>query len=139
MYDAVSIAVKAALWNTTVPLVRSVCVDGNTIELDVSNELHDCERLNMKTAPVMVTMCKIGEQYVVDPSAAEEQCSVGAVVVAVSSGKFSTVLQTGTSSLQPSSLMQSLHMAQTVAQRLDEALFDILQTVEPNHDVGFLK
>lgn len=54
LFDAVSVAVKAALWNTQVPLVQSVHVDGNNVEMEVSQELHDCLRLDIKKAPVMV-------------------------------------------------------------------------------------
>lgn len=54
IYDAVSLAVKAALLDTLVPHVRSVTVDGNNIDMDVSDELHDCQKLNVSGAPVMV-------------------------------------------------------------------------------------
>jgi exosome complex component RRP42 len=141
LYDAVSIAVKTALWDTRIPLVRSVTVDGSNIDMDVSDELHDCQKLDVSAAPIMVTVCKIGEQCIVDPNVAEEQCSVGAVVIAVSRDKFSTVLQTGSGSLHPQTLLESLHMGQKVAHRLSEALSETLEEVKKsaNQDVGFLR
>lgn len=54
MYDAVSLAVKAALWDTRIPLVRSVVVDGKEVDMDVSEELSDCQQLDITGAPVMV-------------------------------------------------------------------------------------
>lgn len=54
LYDAVSIAVKTALWDTRIPLVRSVTVDGSNIDMDVSDELHDCQKLDVSGAPIMV-------------------------------------------------------------------------------------
>lgn len=54
MYDAVSIAVKSALWDTKVPLVRSVIIDGNNVDMDVSEELYDCQKLDVIGAPIMV-------------------------------------------------------------------------------------
>lgn len=54
IYDAVSLAVKAALTDTLVPHVRSVTVDGNNVDMDVCDELYDCDRLNVVGAPVMV-------------------------------------------------------------------------------------
>lgn len=54
MYDAVSIAVKAALWDTSIPLVRSVAIDGKDVDMDVSEELSDCKKLDVTGAPVMV-------------------------------------------------------------------------------------
>jgi exosome complex component RRP42 len=141
LYDAVSIAVKTALWDTRIPLVRSVTVDGSNIDMDVSDELHDCQKLDVSAAPIMVTVCKIGEQCIVDPNVAEEQCSVGAVVIAVSRDKFSTVLQTGSGSLHPQTLLESLQMGQKVAHRLSEALSETLEEVKKsaNQDVGFLR
>jgi exosome complex component RRP42 len=141
LYDAVSIAVKTALWDTRIPLVRSVTVDGSNIDMDVSDELHDCQKLDVSGAPIMVTVCKIGEQCIVDPNVAEEQCSVGAVVIAVSRDKFSTVLQTGSGSLHPQTLLESLQMGQKVAHRLSEALSEALEEVKKsaNQDVGFLR
>ncbi|XP_072399651.1 exosome complex component RRP42 [Diabrotica undecimpunctata] len=139
LFDAVSLAVKAALWNTQVPLVKNVNIDGNNVEINVSDELYDCKRLDVQNAPIMVTVCKIGEKCIVDPNAAEEQCSVGSVVVAVSGDKFSTVYQTGTGSLHPSTLIESLKLGLSVAQRLDEALWRTLEEVKPDQDIGFLK
>ncbi|KAJ8945342.1 hypothetical protein NQ318_009737 [Aromia moschata] len=138
LFDAVSLAVKAALWNTQVPLIRQIDIDGNNVELKVS-ELSDCQRLDVKTAPVMVTVCKIGEHCIVDPNVAEEQCSVGSIVVSVSENKFSTVLQTGTGSLHSSTLLDCLKLGYKVAQRLDDALWSTLSKIQPTEDVGFLK
>ncbi|XP_018568726.1 exosome complex component RRP42 [Anoplophora glabripennis] len=139
LFDAVSLAVKAALWNTQVPLIREVDTDGNNINLTVSDNLNDCQRLDVQNAPVMVTVCKIGEKCIVDPNVAEEQCSVGSIVVAVSGDKFSTVLQTGTGSLHPSTLVESLKLGLNVAQGLNEALWEALKLIKPNQDIGFLK
>ncbi|XP_057661974.1 exosome complex component RRP42 [Diorhabda carinulata] len=139
LFDAVSLAVKAALWNTQVPLVKNVNIDGNTVEINVSDELYNCTRLDVQKAPIMVTVCKIGEKCIVDPNAAEEQCSVGSVVVAVSGNKLSTVYQTGTGSLHPTTFLESINLGFRVAQRLDEALWESLDQIKPNQDVGFLK
>ncbi|XP_017778507.1 PREDICTED: exosome complex component RRP42 [Nicrophorus vespilloides] len=140
LYDAVSLAVKAALWDTRIPLVKSVVVDGNKVDMEVSDELFDCERLDVTGAPIMVTVCKIGDQCIVDPTTAEEHCSGGSVVVAVSKSNFSTILQTGGGSLHPMTLLESLKLGQTVAQRLDSTLINTLKQINDNStDVGFLK
>lgn len=139
LYDAVSLAVKAALWNTQVPLIKRVDIDGNNIELSVSDELYDCYKLDVTNAPVMVTVCKIGEKCIVDPNQAEEQCSVGSVVVSVSGNKFSAVLQIGTGSLHPATLIECLKLGHQVAGRLNEALLTTLSKIKLEQDVGFLK
>lgn len=139
LYDAVSLAVKAALWNTQIPLIKKVDVDGNNIELSVSDELYDCNKLDVANAPVMVTVCKIGDKCIVDPNQAEEQCSVGSVVVSLSGNKFSAVLQTGSGSLHSETLIECLKLGHQVGGRLNEALLGTLSKVKPDQDVGFLK
>lgn len=158
VYDAVSLAVKAALSDTLVPHVRSVTIDGNNVDMDVSDELHDCERLNVSGAPVMVnylqnetklprlnmfskqvTVCRIGDHCVIDPNSAEEECSVGALVVAIANGKFTTVLQTGAGSLHPSTLIEALKLGEEVAKELDETLLETLAQIDTNQEAGFLK
>lgn len=87
-----------------------------------------------------MTICKIGEQCVIDPNAAEEQCSVGAIVVAVANGKFAGITQTGSGSLHPSTLTESLKLGKEIAMQLDDVLLDILDGIRKRQDAsGFLK
>lgn len=58
--------------------------DGGSIDLTLSDDMFDCERLDIERVPNLVTICKIGEHCVVDPSAEEEVCSSASVVVGVS-------------------------------------------------------
>ncbi|XP_030752734.1 exosome complex component RRP42 [Sitophilus oryzae] len=139
LFDAVSLAVKAALFNTKVPLIKSVNIDGDNVELDVSDNVFDCERLDVTNAPVMVTVCKIGDNCVVDPNLAEEQCSVGSIVVAISQEYFSTVTSIGIGSLHAQTLCSSLELGQKVGIRLNEALMDTLSHITSDQDFGFLK
>ncbi len=84
LFDAVSLAVKAALFNTRVPKVQAALMDGGTVDLTLSDDPYDCERLKIDSVPLLVTICKIGEHCVVDPSAEEEACSSASLVVGVS-------------------------------------------------------
>lgn len=84
LFDAVSLAVKAALFNTRVPKVQAALMDGGQVDLTLSDDPYDCERLKIDSVPLLVTICKIGEHCVVDPSAEEEACSSASLVVGVS-------------------------------------------------------
>lgn len=77
-------AVKAALFNTRVPRVTAALMDGGNVDLELSDDPFDCDRLDIETVPLLVTICKIGDQCVVDPSAEEEVCSLASLVVGVS-------------------------------------------------------
>ncbi|KAK4876762.1 hypothetical protein RN001_009268 [Aquatica leii] len=138
LYDAVSLAVKAALWHTEIPRVLSVNLDGNNVELEVSEKIHDCIKLDVTSAPIMVTISKIGEHCVVDPSSAEEQCATAAVVVAISQNRFTTILQTGSGSLHPNTLIESLTLGSQIASQLDTALIEVLQQKSGEKPIGFL-
>lgn len=86
VFDAVSLAVKAALFNTRVPLVTAAIMDGGNVDLTLSDDPFDCERLQIENVPILVTICKIGDQCVVDPSAEEELCSSASLVVGICRG-----------------------------------------------------
>lgn len=84
MYDAVSLAVKGALFNTRLPKVTAALMDGANVDLTLSEDPYDSVRLQVESIPILVTICKIGEHCVVDPSAEEEVCSSASLVVGVS-------------------------------------------------------
>lgn len=96
LYDAVSLAVKGALFNTRLPKVTAALMDGGNVDLALSDDPFDCVRLQVDSIPILVTICKIGEHCVVDPSAEEEVCSSASLVVGVSvreeNGKFLAIL-----------------------------------------------
>lgn len=48
------------------------------------------------------------------------------------------VLQTGRGSLHPTTLKESLSLGYEVAQKLDNALLNVLKQVNKSSDVGFL-
>ena len=84
LFDAVSLATKAALFNTRIPRVSTAMMDGGSVDLILSDDPYDCDRIDIETVPLLVTMCKIGDHCIVDPSAEEEKCSSSSIVVGVS-------------------------------------------------------
>ena len=59
LFDAVSLAVKAALHNVRVPRVKAASVDGGTVDLQLSDDPFDCCHLDVSAAPCLVTLCKV--------------------------------------------------------------------------------
>lgn len=88
-----------------------------------------------------MTLCKIGEQCVVDPSNQEECCSSGSLVVSISGKTFTSVLKVGAGSFQINTLTKSLILGQTIAQELNKALMDALEEEKAKKSdcIGFLK
>ncbi|XP_028155891.1 exosome complex component RRP42 [Ostrinia furnacalis] len=160
--DAVSLAVKAALFNTRIPFVKAALMDGGNVDLQLSDDPYDSKLLNVGSAPLLVTLCKIGDRCVVDPSAEEESCSVISLIVGVTGneqyyardedtnvktieGKCTTIAMNGPGSVAPKTLKDAINQGIMAAKSLDEALgHALLRERQENvglkkHSYGFLK
>ena len=60
LFDAVSLAVKAALASTKIPVVSVTAVDGGEPEIELSDDPYTATRLDVTRAPVLVTTTRIG-------------------------------------------------------------------------------
>ncbi|XP_063221500.1 exosome complex component RRP42 isoform X2 [Bacillus rossius redtenbacheri] len=144
LFDAISLAVKAALHNTQIPQVKAVSVDGGQLELNLSDDPFDCWRLDLSQAPVLMTLCKVGEHCILDPTGEEETCCAASAVVAVTpQARVTSVFKTGVGSFNPQTLAESLKLGHEVGLKLNEALQLALQKEEalgPKREkFGFLK
>merc|ERR1719300_598988 len=74
LFDAASIAVKAALFNTKLPSVKVRQEEGGETELEVSDDPYDVKRIDVTAAPTVVTLSKVGHSHIVDASPKEEAC-----------------------------------------------------------------
>lgn len=141
VFDAVSLAAKAALHNTRVPRVTADEQDGCAVELQLSDDIFDCERLDVGRVPTLVTVCKIGELFVVDPSADEEVCSVASVVVGVSrctetGDRVTAVRTSGSGSFHMETLTRGVDIGVAAARCLDAELMRALAAEEKGGDCG---
>lgn len=59
MFDAVSLAVKSALYSTQIPTVKVAAIDGDVPELELSDDPYDTKSLNIQSAPCAVTLMKV--------------------------------------------------------------------------------
>lgn len=130
LYDAISLAVKCALFNTRIPRVSSALLDGGSVDLVLSDDPHDCDRLNINATPILVTVCKIGDQCVVDPSIEEEICSTGSVVIGVSGKKITSMKTINGGSLHSDTLDTCVDLALSTSRTLNEKLLVALKQEE---------
>ncbi|GAB0092617.1 Rrp42 [Sergentomyia squamirostris] len=136
LFDAVSLAVKAALFNTKIPKVSAVQVDGGNIELELSDDVHDCNRLSIERVPILVTLCKIGDHSVVDPSAEEEECASAKLVVGIShcetadEGFVTMVRTSGPGSMLHSTLIDACKLGVMAGECLNIELLKALKQEE---------
>ncbi|KOC71178.1 Exosome complex component RRP42 [Habropoda laboriosa] len=128
LFDAVGIAVKAALNSTEIPNITAATLDGGEPDIQLSDDFYDCIQLDTSNYPVIVTLCKIGDNYIVDPTSEEEVCSASSIVMSVlPSNKISSVIKLGYGSIQTNTFNKMLQMGQSIGLRLNEGLMKALK------------
>ena len=145
IYDAVSIAVKAALATTRIPKLTVTQVDGGEPEIEITDSVgaDSYDSVEVKDCPVVVTMARIGNHCVVDPSPEEEECSSATLLLAVTPrGSLTTVRKLGEGSFHPSTIMAAVKTAVQVGVEVNTVLMKKLEQERRIGDnrqiVGFL-
>ncbi|KAK0082191.1 hypothetical protein PV325_010900 [Microctonus aethiopoides] len=144
LFDAIGAAVKAALFSTEIPKITAATLDGGEADIQVSDDPFDCMRLNVENFPILITLCKIGDNCIVDPTAEEEACVSASVVVSVTAnGKITSIVKTDYGSLLSTTLLKILQTATQVGNKLNDALMEALKKEEalgPKRPIfGFLR
>lgn len=96
--------------------------------------------------PLLVTLCKIGDFFIVDPSAEEEECSVTSLVVGVAckndQGIVTTTRMCGSGSLRLETMTENLELSINAALCLNKQLMKALKEDdakdEEEEKIGFL-
>ncbi|XP_059147747.1 exosome complex exonuclease RRP42-like [Physella acuta] len=141
LFDAVSIAVKAALFNLRIPSVTMTKDEGG-VELDVSDDPYDFKRLDITGAPVIITVNKIGHFHVVDASEKEEACCLARIVLGITEkGTITAMKKEGSGSLDADSISDMMESAKKVGMELNKCLLKALKSEEEQEakPVGFLR
>ena len=149
LFDAVSLAVKAALASTTLPKV-SLVVDSNETqgaecdEIDLSEDPMDCYTINAACVPVCVTVLKVkgasGSTAFIDGTEEEEMCAGAKLTVGVTpKGMMCGLHKSGHGALPPSSLGEMIRIAQKAGLEMIKALTKALEAEkeEAHPPVGF--
>ncbi|NXN95196.1 EXOS7 protein, partial [Rhinopomastus cyanomelas] len=143
LFDTISIAVKAALFNTRIPKVRVLEDEEGCKEIELSDDPYDCIRLDVGEVPCIVTLSKIGHRHVVDATLEEEACSLASLLVSVTSkGALTSMKKVGKGSLDPESIFEMMETGKKVGKALHIALQKTLDEEESlgtsRQKVGFL-
>ncbi|XP_005348215.1 exosome complex component RRP42 isoform X1 [Microtus ochrogaster] len=143
LFDAISIAVKAALFNTRIPRVRVLEDEEGSKDIELSDDPYDCMRLSVDNVPCIVTLCKIGCRHVVDATLQEEACSLASLLVSVTSrGVVTCLRKVGKGSLDPESIFEMMESSKRVGKVLHMSLQSVLHKEESlgpkRPKVGFL-
>lgn len=131
LFDAVSIAVKAALQDTRIPKVTVGAGEQGAIELEIPDDPSDCLQLNTENVPCLVTVNKVGHSHIVDASMQEETCCLASLVFGIRrDGVITALKKFGSTSLDPASVHEMMEMAKHVGQSVHKSLSSALEEEE---------
>lgn len=144
LFDAASIAVKAALFSTRIPNVTVLKGDEGQMELEISDDPYDVKRLDISSCPCLVTLSKIGYFHVVDASQKEEACCLARVIMGITeTGLVTALKKEGSGSLDPESVFDMMETGKKVGELLGKNLTAVLKEEESlgkkRKLVGFLR
>ncbi|XP_053207158.1 exosome complex exonuclease RRP42-like [Panonychus citri] len=80
LYDLCSLAVKAALHETRLP---KVYVNPDTMEIEIPDDPFDVISLDVSQVPLFVTVTRIGNNYIIDPTQEEEASSISSLLFSI--------------------------------------------------------
>eukprot|EP01028_Stygiella_incarcerata_P004511 TRINITY_DN1993_c1_g1_i1.p1 TRINITY_DN1993_c1_g1~~TRINITY_DN1993_c1_g1_i1.p1 ORF type:complete len:298 (-),score=84.85 TRINITY_DN1993_c1_g1_i1:43-936(-) len=99
--DAISFAVKAALFDTKIPKVTAAKNESGDYEFEVSEDPEDVDRLQSDAVPICVSLCVIGNEVVVDPCLEEEECISAKLIIGINRhGEVSMIQKSGSGSIE---------------------------------------
>eukprot|EP00698_Gefionella_okellyi_P012479 TRINITY_DN3360_c0_g1_i2.p1 TRINITY_DN3360_c0_g1~~TRINITY_DN3360_c0_g1_i2.p1 ORF type:complete len:180 (+),score=34.80 TRINITY_DN3360_c0_g1_i2:488-1027(+) len=139
LIDAISIATRAALLRTELPKTDILHSEEGEAEVKLSDS--ETVPLPAQNVPVCITMAKIGNYYVADPTLEEEACSDAKLTAAASVTGSIAMQKSGFGALDPMLLVDILQSARKVAASLLPALDNALareQRLPPSQRGSFL-
>lgn len=114
LFDASSLAAYAALQNVTFPKL-----DGEIINHKESSG----KKLELQNSPLSVTVCKIGNKFIVDPTTAEEEAIDSRLTVAtLEDGTLCAMQKGGDVPLTTEDISQMIEIATEKGKELRQAL-----------------
>lgn len=144
LFDAISLAVKAALHNTRIPITNLISGEKGMEEVELTDDPHNCWRIDIQNMPCIVTVFKIGNHHLVDASLEEESCTHCSLMMGVTvSGSITAVDKNGSGSLDPDSILDMVECGKRVGMKLNRVLharIDENENLDENKSAeGFLR
>jgi exosome complex component RRP42 len=112
LLDCAVMTTRAALYNTRIPKTDIQDLGDGDMEFEVDDDVEDAEPLQgWENLPMSVTLFKIGNRYVIDPTILEELCSQVTLTVGVNKDGSVCGIQKGSNgSIDPSLLTEMIQV-----------------------------
>jgi len=132
LFDALSIATRAALYNTKIPAISLEPGEkAGQPEIVVSEDPLDFTSFSIENVPICITLTKIGKHYVVDTTLEEEVCMSVRISVGINKkGNICSIQKGGRGAFLPSSLEHVLNSARTIGLEILEKQDAFLSKLE---------
>ncbi|KAI9312852.1 ribosomal protein S5 domain 2-type protein [Dichotomocladium elegans] len=150
LFDCIVMAVRAALFDTRIPRTELHDLGDGEYEFEVVDDVEDAVAITgWDSLPISVTLYKIGDRYILDPTILEELSSDVTLTVGINKNGNTCGIQKGAGgSIEPSLLTEMIQTASMVGksliQQLDAKLIADDQAVqekkmrgEPIQKLGF--
>uniref|UniRef100_A0A7C9CGI3 Ribosomal RNA-processing protein 42 n=1 Tax=Opuntia streptacantha TaxID=393608 RepID=A0A7C9CGI3_OPUST len=125
LLDALGAAIKAALSNTGIPKVNVIAADATSAddqpEVDVSDE--EFLQFDTSTVPVIMTLTKVGKDYIIDATEEEESQMSSAISVSINrQGHICGLTKRGGAGVDPSIVLDMISVAKHVSEHFINTL-----------------
>jgi len=126
LFDALSIATRAALLTTEMPVVTVVEGVG-TDDYELELEVDSLTPLPLKDVPIFVTLTRIGTTAIVDASLEEEQCSACRISFAINKQGHICTTQKGNGVTTITQLQQMMLDSSVIGKKVIELMDKVLE------------
>ncbi|KAI9494413.1 ribosomal protein S5 domain 2-type protein [Zychaea mexicana] len=124
LLDCIIMTTRAALFDTRIPKTEIQDLGEGEYEFEVIDDVEDAEPIGKwDMLPLAVTLYKVGDRYIIDPTILEELCSEVTLTVGVNKeGAICGVQKGAVGSIDPSLLTEMIQTATTLGKTLIEQL-----------------
>jgi len=140
LIDVCGIGIYAALKNTTLPRLEIERGDNDEVEIQLTDDPLDGAEIESLSPVLTITIAKLGNRYIIDPSDEEEAVSKVKLSVAMHRGEVAGMTKLGVGSLDPDSVTEIVLIAKKAGKVLQRAIDQFIKSDidEEEHEARFL-
>ena len=124
------IGIYAALKNTTLPRLEIERGDNDEVEIQLTDDPLDGAAIESLSPILTLTIAKLGNRYIIDPSDEEEAVSKVKLSVAMNRGDVAGLVKLGIGSLDPDSVTEIVLIAKKAGKVLQRAIDQFIKKEE---------
>ncbi|CAO3623742.1 unnamed protein product [Cunninghamella blakesleeana] len=142
LLDCIVITTRAALHNARIPKTEIQDLGDGELEFDVIDDIEEADPIvGWDASPIAVTLYKIGERYIIDPTTLEELCSQVTLTVGVNKeGQVCGIRKSSNGSIDPSLLTEmiqtAISLAKPLIQQIDAKLLADEKEIDEKRKLG---